>query len=210
CFALQGHTDRVRAVAIVNDQLLSGGADKTLRAWDIEVGKLLSTEQLSHEVRGLQTTPNGERFVINSGDTVTVVDSKSGDELGILQLPSPVAITPDGRRLIAFRSIGGTHGQIEIWDIESKQMIHAVDAHPAKRGFYPTLRAIAVSPDGKYIISGGADRVINIWDAESFSLISILEGHTEEVWALAFFPDCHRIASGSWDQMIKVWQIEAT
>ncbi len=68
-----------------------------------------------------------------------------------------------------------------------------------------TVAAIAWSPDGCSLASGGLDKTIKIWDAASGRKLHTLTGHTDFVDKLAWSPDGRRLASGSWDKTIKIW-----
>ena len=49
--------------------------------------------------------------------------------------------------------------------------------------------AVAVTPDGRQIITGGDDRIAQLWD-------TTLTGHTDWVRTVAFTPDAHRRCRG--------------
>ncbi len=65
--------------------------------------------------------------------------------------------------------------------------------------------AVAVSPDGRFIVSGSDDRTVKVWERESGRLLRSLEGHTDGVNAVAVSPDGRFIVSGSKDRTVKVW-----
>jgi hypothetical protein len=69
--------------------------------------------------------------------------------------------------------------------------------------------AVAVSPDGRFIVSGSSDRTVKVWELESGRLLRSLEGHTDGVWAVAVSPDGRFIVSGSEDRTVKVWELES-
>jgi WD40 repeat protein len=73
------------------------------------------------------------------------------------------------------------------------------------RGHSDEVHGMAVSPDGKRIISGSGDKTIKVWDAETGDELMTLRGHKECVKSVAFSPDGKRIVSGSEDKTNKIW-----
>jgi len=69
--------------------------------------------------------------------------------------------------------------------------------------------AVAVTPDGKHVISGSWDNTLRVWDIESGKEIQTLEGHTDGVEAVAVTPDGKHAISGSRDNTLRVWDIES-
>ena len=68
------------------------------------------------------------------------------------------------------------------------------------------VRALAISPDGKTIVSGSDDKTIKIWDKQTGKLKQTLTKHTSGVYALAISPDGKTLVSGSVDTTIQIWQ----
>jgi WD40 repeat protein len=71
------------------------------------------------------------------------------------------------------------------------------------------VRAVAVSPDRCFLVSGSRDRTVKVWEAESGRLLRSLEGHTGVVRAVAVSPDGRFIVSGSADHTIRAWDPES-
>nr|WP_263012926.1 serine/threonine-protein kinase [Ancylothrix sp. D3o] len=69
------------------------------------------------------------------------------------------------------------------------------------------VNALAISPDGKLLISGSVDKNVNVWNLAQGTVIYSLKGHTNEVWAIAISPDGKTAASGSGDSTIKLWDL---
>ncbi|KAH7047719.1 phospholipase A-2-activating protein [Linnemannia elongata] len=67
------------------------------------------------------------------------------------------------------------------------------------------IGASEANPHG-LIVTGGSDRLINVWDPEdSSSPVYTLVGHTDNVCSLFADTDGH-IVSGSWDKTAKIWR----
>ncbi len=70
-----------------------------------------------------------------------------------------------------------------------------------------TVYAVAVTPDGKRVVSGSEDRTLKVWDLESGQVLQTLSGHGDWVRAVALTPDGQRAVSGSDDGTLKVWDL---
>ena len=72
-----------------------------------------------------------------------------------------------------------------------------------------TVTSVAVSPDGRRVVSGSKDNTIRIWDMDSGECLKTLEGHHGDVTAVAVSPDGRRIVSGSADRTIRIWNMDS-
>ena len=68
---------------------------------------------------------------------------------------------------------------------------------------------MAVSPDGRRIVSGSYDKTVAVWDLESGARLHELTGHQGGVSSVAVSPDGRRIVSGSGDKTVAVWDLES-
>src|SRR5207253_421144 len=53
--------------------------------------------------------------------------------------------------------------------------------------------------DDRWLVSGGYDRTVQVWDPSSAELPRVLGKHDEIVWCVAVSPDGSRVAAGSGD-----------
>lgn len=69
------------------------------------------------------------------------------------------------------------------------------------------VRALAATPDGSRLVTGGDDHTIRIWNLTSGRLERTLQGHLDSVRAVAVTPDGRRIVSGGTFDVVRVWDV---
>lgn len=108
-----------------------------------------------------------------------------------------VAFSDDGSMLAA---CGGSH--ISILDAKTlaprKKLISTGAA----------FVSVSFSHNGKFLVSGGADFSVRLWDAVSGKLLHTFTGHQNEVRSVRFSAEDKFILSGSLDTQLKVWDIQ--
>ena len=90
------------------------------------------------------------------------------------------------------------------------------DDNPYTAGLYDVVKAVAVSHDGQYIVSGGGepwavsnDNRVLIWDMETGEELAACEGHSNSVTSVAFSPINNTVLSGSRDGTMRLWNWRA-
>src|SRR5262249_45894357 len=123
-----------------------------------------------------------------------------------------VAFAPDGR-LVA--GAGGSLGHdlarggrpdeldfgVHLWDAATGKHLFRMG------GDRSTVWALAFSPDGGLLASGGGDRVIRLWDVATGRLLLALEGHRGPVRGVSFAPDGSVLASVGDDGTWRLWDV---
>jgi WD40 repeat protein len=140
------------------------------------------------------------RLLAVGGDGVTLWDSVRGTKLATL----PDCAT--GVRAVAIRADGSlvavpaaADGKIRLWDVAARNYTRTLPGHSNE------VMALAFSPDGKTLVSGGRDDFIRWWDVASGKEIAVRKEHGNDVLALAWSPDGKRLASGGQDWVVHLW-----
>jgi len=71
-----------------------------------------------------------------------------------------------------------------------------------------TIGALAFSPDGQTLVSGGSDKTVKFWNAQTGELQRTLPGHGRPIDAVAIAPNGKIVASGSRDRTVKLWDVQ--
>jgi len=202
--SFQGHTDFVRSVAFSPDgrYALSGSLDKTLKLWEVSSGAEIRTFQgHTASVYSVAFSPDGRYALSASQDhTLKLWEVSSGDEIRTFQGHSDwvlsVAFSTDGSK-----ALSGSIDTLKLWEVSSGAEIRSLSPHH--------ILAIAISPDGRYALSGSQDKTLKLWEVSSGAEIRTFQGHTDFVRSVAFSPDGHTALSGSDDNTLKLWEVSS-
>ena len=214
---LYGHTDSVWSVTFSPDGrvLASGGADGTLRLWNVATHQPLGDPISDHtgDVYSVAFSPDGKVLARASADglihLLTVATRRPlGTPLtGHTRPVNSIAFSPDGKTLAS----GSLDATIRLWNVASGQPV----GKPLT-GHTGDVYCVAFSPDGKLLASGSADGTIRLWDvstalnagaASGKPVGQPLTGHKDSVWGVDFSPDGLVLASGSSDATIRLWDV---
>ena len=106
----------------------------------------------------------------------------------------------------------GADATVRVWNLDTEKeerVVSTVNSAPLSTDAFPwkknDLRALAVSPDAKTLVTG--NRVATLWDLESGSLIRKLTSFPTRIFGVAFSPDGQMIAAHSSDEGIRVTDI---
>ncbi|HEY1324084.1 MAG TPA: NB-ARC domain-containing protein [Streptosporangiaceae bacterium] len=209
---LTGHAGLVWSVAWSPDgqRLVSGGADRTVRVWDLaEPPGAAAVVLAGHEdfVWSVDWSPDGRRLASGGQDeTARVWNLDAGRHL-----PASLADhghrvwavdwSPDGRQLVT----GTEDGAVRLWDPDFPEQA-AVEVADLTSGVW----VVAWAPDGRRLAVGGADRIVRIWDTLAADAETVLlTGHDGLVRSAAWAPDGRRLATSGDDGTVRIWDLDA-
>lgn len=93
----------------------------------------------------------------------------------------------------------------------SDHNLYFVDAHTFQikakipKAHNHSAFCVQYSPDGKHLLSGGRDALLNVWDAENLDLLSSQAAHLFTINDIVFNPAGTLFATASRDRSIKIW-----
>ncbi len=173
-----------------NNLLVTGGADKKIKIWNIPTGEVVETyPDHSAAVIGARFA-YGDKYVIalaedgtltlRERNTSTVLYTKKDFQKNVRAL----AVSNDGKYIAA----GGGDKFILIYETITGNVINKLEGH------HGWIRSLSFSPDGKIIASGGDDKMIFLWDSESGTKTKEIP-QKGWIYDLEFSPDGKYIAA---------------
>ncbi|MFL5340400.1 MAG: protein kinase domain-containing protein, partial [Gemmataceae bacterium] len=212
-FGLRGHSGVCGCVAFSPGDglcLASTSMDGTIRVWDAtplqghEHQEAYSFPQDKAEIWSVAVSPNG-RFIAagGMGGSAKIWDADSHDLIaefdGHREVVFCVAWHPNGERL-AFAGGDGRQFTAKVWNMRTNEEEYVCGDGPEE------YTAAAFSPpDGKYLVTGRTNRLVQVWDARDRRKIGTLGSHSRGVQAVVFSRDGQLLASAGQEGKVYLW-----
>ncbi|MGM3307153.1 WD40 repeat domain-containing protein [Anabaena sp. WFMT] len=131
---------------------------------------------------------------------------KVEDETYISKLKEYFTKNCDGENLVYVESL-----LEEISILKVKRNLENVNLKYTLTGHYGKVTSVAISPDNEFLVSGCADKTINMWNLQSGKLIRTFTGNSGAISSVSVSPDGNFLAVGSSEHPqsnVKVWNLK--
>jgi len=202
-FSGQTGYEGVSAYASGGGWLALGGQSGGVRIWQpAERRSIVTLAPSPAPVVALAFSDDGERLAIASQDSrVTVWDWASETLLATFDHEgasiSQVQFSPDGTRVLT-----GTLSYIALWSVPEDTLRYSLEI-----GEGGATGVLAVSPDGRYVVSGGRNAPLTAWQLEDGSLAGSLSEISGNRVAAAFSADGSLMATSLLDEGAQLWNL---
>ncbi len=159
---LEGHSQNVNGIVFSPDgnAVVTAGYDATVRIWPLAGEGASIIAKLPTPLNTVTVAPDGD-IIAGGADGRVYFLSAAGEPRGQVEAGNTpviaVAVSPDGA-LIAAAGIGGS---IAIIDRAARRVARTLV------GPGLPVWSVAFFPDGRTVLTGGADRIIRRWNARS-------------------------------------------
>ncbi|KAJ3081689.1 Transducin (beta)-like 3 [Rhizoclosmatium hyalinum] len=223
--AIVGEADEVTCFAVKPDgkHLVSATRSLLLNYIDLENGQVLRSWK-AHEAPVLSMAFDMTSTLVATGSadsTIRVWDVDRGHATHLFKGHHGVisALTfYNGKKgndiLLASAS---DDCKVRVWDLSTKQCVWILDSHVS------VVRGVSFSPDAAYLLTGGRDKILNVWDLETGELTKTIPTH-ESMESVGLIPEvskrhlaktlsiknCSGIAYTAGEKgIIRLWDLES-
>jgi len=217
-----GHEGPIRSAAFHagRNWVATGGADRTIKVWNLGTGALLKdlppiTDNSSvrfYQPYGLGFDVSRDRFhasYVNSSFATWELDDwrqwsyESGSAFG-----GPLALDEGNATALL---VDFSFGQLTFLDLA--RPVPYEDASfmriPRTAGHTSTITRLALSPDRRHALTASWDGRVRVWDVRNRRLVSVIRGDGSGVLDAAWSPDGSRILTGTLAGHLKLWPFDA-
>lgn len=215
--------------------LTAGAADKTVKLWDLTKNAVLKTfGPVAEPIRFAGFNRDFTQIGVAASKTLTIWNLADGKETAVLKHPADVAsfsFSADKTRLVT----GAADKLTRLWDLATGKELQffpqddavvavhltpqnaivsaagksaRLDTPAAVRAIQADvqpLTCLAVAPNGTHVLTGGADKLVKLWNLANGQMERPLGGATDVVKAVAVSKNNQLVAAGGADQTVRVY-----
>lgn len=217
--SIANHDSPIAAASTTADGgLLATGGEEGIRLWALEAsdGTASRVAELAEPARFVALSPDG-RWLVAAGDGRVLLYALSGGSPGLPETlaedtaVTTLAISPDGPGG-PWLIVADEDGVLRGWPLGGATRGQAVTLSGSGRARPDgAVTELAFTPDGGLLLSGGADRVVRLWNLGPTSQLSrfvaSLNPRDSAISALAISADGTWMAAGAGDGSIHLWRL---
>ncbi|KAK3267174.1 hypothetical protein CYMTET_24255 [Cymbomonas tetramitiformis] len=200
------HQQGVTAIVGSNDcrRVISGGKEGQVRVWRIgpqSQSMIASMKEHKGPVNAIELRANDSECVSASSDGSCIIWDLTrftrNNSLFASTFFKAILYHPDESQLVTT----GTDRKITYWDAYDGQAIRILDGSDSAE-----LNALAISPDGEAIVSGGGDKDVKVWGYDEGHCYFVGRGHSGAITKVKISPDRSMIVSCGSEGAIFIWE----
>ncbi len=219
----------------VDNELVSGGFDATLRLWDLKSRTPIQSVVCEHEIARAKFSPDGKQLAwaewhqpvrlwnVPEWKEARVFPESAGlaylapfDHGAGLAYFAPFDSGSNGREIFT-QGFPAEHAAAGPTDKSEprRRILRSLTCDKGDEVWSTApvdqISVIVVSPNGRMVATSSFGRPysIRVWSAKTGKLLlDLKEGHADTIRAMAFTPDSSRLVSASQDTTLLVWDVE--
>ena len=203
---------RLLTITADGSRLAAEGNDRIVHIYDGTTGKLLrSSEPQQHAGTDLAFDTKGERLLRSTAaGTLQVFDPDTAkpthEQAGHKGAIHDLAIANTG----AVLATAGEDGTVRTWNVtaaaDGEQSL-TLELEKELTGHQGAATAVTFLPDGKQLVTGGADKSVRLWDRAQGKVVRTFAGAAEAINAVAIAPEPGLVIAASTDKRLRAWNL---
>ncbi|KAF9429439.1 WD_REPEATS_REGION domain-containing protein, partial [Entomortierella beljakovae] len=176
--------------------------EKNFYLWNVSKHKVKPNANPIGDIISAAFSPKGNQIALGTvSGGIKIFDTRTGScnetRKGYCDKIQSIAFSPNVDQITAtYRD------RVRIWSLEPDTNIGENNSKAAWVVYSP------IDPNGQYIVSGGMEKKIDIWDADTGDNLYSLDCKSEVV-KVAFSPSREQIVSGGLDKKVRLWSISS-
>lgn len=201
---IDAHRGSVSGAAYSEDgrQIVTTGADGTMKLWDANSHSLVRTIELDDGPATAMAISGRRALTGHANGKVVLWDIDRAEKIATVHRNEAniwsVAFTGDQNRF----ATASHDWKVTLWDANQPSApLTVLDGHEN------AVQALAYAPQQLLLASGSADKTVRVWNLDTLSLKRSYSGPRDFVTSLAFSQNGKLLAAGALDGRIHIWSV---